>query len=127
YHLGKTQAWLLLGMATGVALIRAVFRWQCGSFFFCLATMGAFVFGWIATAFYVYGVDTIPESRRYAIEFELFLALALVEAARLALRSKNSTVRLCVYGTVGVMLIIGAPQVWAYVAQGWRAWWPVAP
>ena len=64
--------------------LRLLFRWFRGSFYFCLVTLGAFVFGWIATAFYVYGVDTIPESHRYAIEFELFLALALVEAFRLA-------------------------------------------
>jgi hypothetical protein len=127
YHLARTQVYLLAGMIGGALLIRAAFRVLRGSFYFCLVTMAAFVFGWISTAWYVYGVDTIPESRRYAVEFELFLALALAEGARLALRSKNSTVRLCVYGTAGVMLIIGAPQLWAYVAQGWRAWWPVAP
>ena len=73
--------------------------------------MGAFVFGYIATVFYVYGIDTIPESRRYAIEFEFFVALALVEALRLALRSTNSTMRLCAMGAAGVMLLVGAPQL----------------
>ena len=37
--------------------------------------------------YYVSGVDMIPESRRYAIEFELFLVLALVEGLRLAFAS----------------------------------------
>jgi len=127
YQLGRTQVYLLAGMIAGALAIRVAFRVMRGSFYFCLVTMGAFVFGWVATMWYVYGVDTLPESRRYAIEFELFLALALAEAARLALRSKNGTVRLCVYGTAGVMLMVGAPQLWAYVAQGWRVWWPVAP
>jgi hypothetical protein len=127
YHLGKTQAWLLLGMAAGVLLIRAAFRWQRGSFYFCLATMGAFVFGWISTAFYVYGVDTIPESRRYAIEFELFLALALVEAFRLAMRSTNGTIRMCAIGTGAVMFLVGAPQLWAYATEGWQRWRPSPP
>jgi len=48
--------------------------------------LAALTAGWIATAFYLGGYDTIPESRRYAIEFELFLALALVEAIRLGVR-----------------------------------------
>ncbi len=124
YQLGRTQMYLLAGMAGGALLIRLAFRIFRGSFYFCLVTMGAFVFGWISTAWYVYGVDTLPESRRYAIEFEFFLALALAEAARLALRSKNGTVRLCVYGTGAVMLLVGAPQLVAYVSQGWHAWWP---
>jgi hypothetical protein len=124
YKLGGTQAWLLAGMVGGALAIRAAFRLLRGSFYFCLVTMGAFVFGWIATAWYVFGVDTIPESRRYAIEFELFLALALAETARMALRSKNDTVRLCVYGTGAVILLVGAPQLASYVSQGWKVWWP---
>jgi hypothetical protein len=127
YKLGTTQVYLLAGMAGGALAIRVAFRLLRGSFFFCLVTMGAFVFGWISTAWYVYGVDTLPESRRYAIEFELFVALALAEAARLAMQSKNGTVRLCVYGTGAVMLLVGTPQLAAYVSQGWQAWWPAPP
>jgi hypothetical protein len=81
----------------------------------------------VATAFYLYGVDVIPESRRYAIEFELFLALALFEGFRLAMRSPNGTVRMCAVGTGAVMLLVGAPQLWAEATQGWRAWSPTPP
>ena len=124
YHLHREQVWLLAGMIGGALAIRVAFRLLRGSFYFCLVTMGAFVFGWIATAFYVYGMDTIPESRRYAVEFELFAALAIVEALRLAMRSTNSTVRLCAMGTGGVILLVGAPQLYAYATQGWQAWHP---
>ncbi|HTS27272.1 MAG TPA: hypothetical protein VMH81_15450 [Bryobacteraceae bacterium] len=127
YQLQRRQIILLGGGAVGALLIRILFRWRRGSFYFCFSTLGAFVFGWISTAFYVYGVDTIPESRRYAIEFELFLALALFEAFRLAMRSTNSTVRMCAIGAGGVMLLVGTPQLWAEATQGWRAWMPVAP
>ena len=127
YHLGAPQAWLLAGMAAGVAAIRVLFRVFRGSFYLCLATLGTFAFGWIATAFYVYGLDTIPESRRYAIEFELFAALAIVEAVRLAMQSANSTVRLCAIGSAGVVLLVGAPQLWAYATQGWHVWLPEPP
>lgn len=127
YQLKDQQVWLLCGMAAGTIVIRGAFRFFRGSFYLCLITMGAFVFGWISTAFYVYGIDTIPESRRYAIEFELFLALALVETLRLALRSSNGTIRLCAIGAGGVMFMVGAPQLWAYASQGWQAWRPYPP
>ncbi len=124
YRLHQQQMILLAGAVTGAVVIRLLFLWQRGSFYFCFATLGTFVFGWIATAFYVYGVDVIPESRRYAIEFELFLALALFEGFRLALRNPNGTVRICAIGTGGVMLLVGAPQLWAEATQGWRPWLP---
>jgi len=127
YQLHETQVGLLAGMLAGALAIRLAFRWLHGSFYFCFVTLAAFAFGWIATAFYVYGLDTIPESRRYAIEFELFVALALVEGLRLAMRSCNGTVRLCAMGTGGVMLLVGAPQLWAYATQGWRPWLPSPP
>ncbi len=124
YQLGNTQVRLLLGMVVGAVVVRVAFRIFRGSSYFCFVTLGAFVFGWIATGFYLYGADTIPESRRYAIEFELFTALAVVEALRLSMRSTNSTVRLCAIGTAGVMLLVGAPQLWAEVNQGWKVWLP---
>jgi len=124
YQFHAAQAGLLLAVAAGVAAIRVLFRYFHGSFYFSLVTMGAWVFGFIATVFYVFGVDTIPESRRYAIEFELFAALAIVEALRLALRSANSTVRLCAIGSAGLMLLVGSPQLWAYLTQGWQVWMP---
>ncbi len=127
YHLGREQALLIAGLAAGALVIRAVFYWLRGPFYLSFVTLAAFAFGWIATVFYIYGIDTIPESRRYAIEFELFLVLALVEGFRVAYRSTNSTVRLCAVATVGVMLLVGSPQVWAYVTQGWNAWRPSPP
>ncbi|HEX7598329.1 MAG TPA: hypothetical protein VF518_08945, partial [Polyangia bacterium] len=127
YKLGPPQVWALSGMLAGVLLIRLLFRWLRGSFYFCLVTLGAFVFGWISTAFYVFGVDTIPESRRYAIEFEFFLAMALAEGFRLTLKSSNQTIRLCAFGSGGVLLLAGVPQLGAYATQGWHEWLPVPP
>ncbi len=125
YHLRTRQVWLIGGMIVGVVVIRVAFRLLHGSLYFCFVTLAAFVFGWIATAWYLYGVDTVPESRRYAIEFEFFLMLALFEAFRLALASGNSTVRISAWGTAGVMLLVGLPQLWAYTTQGWDKWSPV--
>jgi len=127
YQLGRQQHWAIAGMVGGALLVRLLFRLFRGSFYLCLVTLGAFVFGWIATVFYLYGVDTIPESRRYAIEFEFFLALALVEALRLTLKSSNQTVRMCAWGSGGLLLLAGVPQLWAYATQERHAWQPLPP
>ena len=108
----------------GVLLLRLLFRFARAPFYLCFVTLAAFTFGWIATVFYLGGYDTIPESRRYAIEFELFLALALVEAIRLGSRHANPTVRLCAIGTALMALLAGTPQLWAYVNEGWSRWKP---
>jgi hypothetical protein len=127
YQVHDQQAWSLAGMALGVLLIRLLFRFLRAFWYFCFVTLGAFVFGWIATVYYVFGTDTVPESHRYAIEFEFFLALALLEVFRRTLRSPDSTIRMCAQGTLAVMLLVGAPQLWAYLTQGWDAWSPAPP
>jgi hypothetical protein len=124
YRFDTPQKYLLGGLIAGVLLLRLVFRFTRGSFYFCFVTLAAFAFGWIVTFFYLGGHDTIPESRRYAIEFELFLALALVEAIRLGSRHANSTVRMCAIGTALVLLLAGTPQLWAYANEGWSRWQP---
>jgi hypothetical protein len=125
FRFGGTQLMLLAGLAAAVAAVRFAFHWLRGSFYFCYVTLCALVFGWLATAYYVFGIDTIPESRRYALEFELFLILALAEACRMALRFDNSTVRLSVYFAGGLMLLMGVPQLASYATQGWTVWAPV--
>jgi hypothetical protein len=124
YQFNAPQRWLVAGLALSVLLVRLLFRWLGGSFYLRFVTLAAFTFGFIATVFYIYGLDTIPESRRYAIEFELFLALGVVEAIRLAMRQPNQTVRLCAMGTAAALLLAGTPQLWAYATQGWSRWAP---
>jgi hypothetical protein len=127
YKVHQMQAWSLAGMIGSIVVVRAAFWFLGGSFYFRFVTLCSIAFGWVATAYYVFGLDTVPESHRYAIEFELFLALAVMEAFRLTLRNPNSTVRLCAMGTAGVMLLVGAPQLWAIATQGWDAWAPAPP
>jgi hypothetical protein len=124
YQFGVRQQALAAEVVLAVVAVRVLFRVLRGSGYFCFVTMGTFVFGAIATTYYVYGVDIIPESRRYALEFEFFLILTLVEGLRLALRSPNSTVRLCAIGSGGAMLLAGMPQLFAYVRQGPGSWAP---
>jgi hypothetical protein len=127
YQLGNQQARAIAGMVAGALVVRALFHFLGGSFYLRLVTLGVFVFGWISTVYYVYGIDTIPESRRYAIEFEFFFALAIMEALRLAVNQANQTVRLCAYCSGGLLLLVGLPQLFSEAKQGWQAWLPVAP
>jgi len=124
YQFGATQKWLMAALIASVLLLRLLFRVTRAPFYLCFVTLAAFTFGWIATFFYLGGYDTIPESRRYAIEFELFLALALAEAIRLGARHANSTARMCALGGGAVLLLAGTPQLLAYGNQGWSQWKP---
>jgi hypothetical protein len=124
YQVQGNQAWSLAGMIACVLLVRLSFVFLGGSFYFRFAMLCALAFGWISTGYYVYGLDTVPESHRYAIEFELFFAMVLVEAFRLTLRNSNATIRMCAMGTAVVMLLVGAPQLWTYLTQGWDSWAP---
>jgi hypothetical protein len=125
YQFHSKQAWLLAGLAAGLVAIRLLCGRLRASFYFCFVLLAAFAFGWIATAYYIYGVDTVPESRRYALEFELFLILAVAEGLRLTLGTKDQTVRMCAIGSAGVMLLVGVPQLLAYVTQPRDKWKPV--
>lgn len=125
YRFHVKQFWLLAGLTSGLIAIRLISGRLRATFYFRFVLLAAFAFGWIATAYYIYGTDTIPESRRYALEFELFLILAVAEALRLALATKDQTIRLCAMASAGVMAIVGMPQLWAYVTQDRDKWKPV--
>jgi hypothetical protein len=127
YHFDAPQRELLAGLLAGLIVIRLVGARLRASFYFTFTILCAFAFGWIATFYYLGGIDTVPESRRYAIEFELFLALAIGEALRLTLRSKDQTVRMCAIGSAAVMLLVGTPQLWAYLTPGREIWSPAPP
>jgi hypothetical protein len=99
-------------------------RWRRAAPYLSFVTMAAFAFGWIAVNFYSGGADTLPESRRYTLEFELFLLLAVVEWLRLAMRNHSGTVRACAIGSGAVLLLAGSGQALRYATQGWEQWRP---
>jgi hypothetical protein len=125
YRFGGPQKLLLGGLVLTVLLVRALFLRFPRQYYLCFVTLAALVYGWICVIFSRYGLDTIPESRRYALEFEAFLLLAVCEAFRLALCNKNPTVRLCTIASAAIMLFVGAGQAWTYSTQGWSIWKPV--
>jgi hypothetical protein len=73
------------------------------------------------------GMNTIPESRRYALELEMFLTLALFEWVRLASQALIAPLRyFAVYAAFAVFLAAwGQGQMRMYCTQGFAARQPV--
>ena len=125
YQFGIQKVLLLLGLAaTGLAL--AGLGWLVRSRpLFGFALVLAAGFGFVVANFYWFGVDTIPESRRYALEFEAFMLVAAFELLRLVLSSKREFVRYAAIGLVVLLYSAGVRQCFAYVTKEDRLWAPV--
>ena len=122
YKVLVTQRLLLAGILAGALLLRLVLWRLRASFYPAFLTLGTFFFGWVAFIFYRWRWDTIPESHRYAIEFELLLMLAVFEWMRRAVRSR-SRARMAVAGAaLLVVLCADLRYAWKYWVQGWERW-----
>lgn len=117
YRLGSGEAYLLLGLIAGLVVLRLVFvRWP-GETYACFLTLTLFAFSLIVLVYYWYGKDTIPESRRYALEFELFLFLGLSELLRRRQRSRHAALRWGVYVVVALLFWAGRGQARLYATE----------
>jgi hypothetical protein len=126
YQLQRTQWLLMAGLMIGIIAIRAFLWWHRVGFYLTFVTLCLFGFAWIVVTYYSYGIDTIPESRRYALEFELFLALAITGWFRAGMMTGEPVKRFCVMLPAFVMLAMGYEQARGYVTNGWTGWKPVA-
>ena len=127
YKLQTTQTWLIAGWVTGVVLLRAAawsLKWE---FFPTLTWLGVWTFGYPVLIFYSHGVDTLPESRRYALELTLFLFAALTHFLCWAVASGNRVRQFCAACAVLALLVTGFPQVRQLLTQPYRLWRPVPP
>ncbi len=113
------------GFLLSLALVRFTLYWFRVEFYRSFVTLCAFGFGWVTLRYYAGGVDTVPESHRYAIEFELFLCLALVEWFRAAMISGDRVKQFCAVASASIMLLMGIGPTQRYVLHGWDRWKPV--
>jgi hypothetical protein len=113
------------GFLAALVVVRLTLFWFDVDFYRSFVTLCTFVFGWIALRFYAGGVDTVPEAHRYAIEFELFLCLALAEWFRVAMLSGDRVKQFCGVASAAIMLLMGFDPALRYVTQGWARWKPV--
>jgi len=90
YHFLRQQAMLLAALPLIVLLLRLLLaRVAPGQYYLWFITLSFFGFAWIVLWYYSTGVDTIPESRRYALEMEMFLLLLVFEVFRQTLRTPS--------------------------------------
>jgi len=122
YKVLVTQRLLLAGILAGALLLRLVLRWLRTPFYPAFLTLGTFFFGWIAYIFYQWRWDTIPESHRYAVEFELLLVLAVFEWMRRALVTRSRPRIAVAAVALLVVLTADARYAWKYWFQGWWPW-----
>lgn len=119
YRLNWPQIFLLAGLPIVLVLARFFLARLFPDFYYLrFVTLSSFAFLWIVLWFYWDGQNTVPESRRYALEMEMFLWLAIFEWLRLAMRSAVVPLR---YFAVCVALAVflgGWGQARQYCTQG---------
>ncbi|MBY0504577.1 MAG: hypothetical protein K2X03_11740 [Bryobacteraceae bacterium] len=126
YHLQEQQQLLLGGLVVGLVVLRALFKWLFpAEYFTCFVALGTFAFGWVSLWFYSRGINTLPESRRYAVEFELFFLVLLGEYFRLALRRPRPVAIFCTVIPFFFLLDAGRAQALRYTTQGFASRNPV--
>jgi hypothetical protein len=126
YKLQATQRQLLTGFALGLIGVRLLawrLRWKFYETFLSLCVFG---FGYVVLFYYSLGVATVPESRRYALAFELFLILSVFAFLRFCWVRRNEIRIICGLGILVALLIAGYPQIRTYVTQGWLRWSPLS-
>lgn len=106
---GLVVSWWLLGRMRNEPFLR-------------FSTLCFLFFGAVAEAHYGRGVDPIPEARRYALEMELFLALAAAAWGRYAWQSRNGINRGCLVMFAALFLWQGYPQAMRFVEAGYSQW-----
>jgi hypothetical protein len=121
----SAQRWAL----AGVVLALVGFRWLLArleaNFVTTFFSLCAVLFGSVLVIFGFHKLDVLPEAHRYAMEFELFLILALCAWAQAAwnsgLRSRQAIVVLFALA----MLSQGLYQPLQFVGSGWSWFQPV--
>lgn len=122
YKLAGQERLALILIAIGVLLIRWLFKEEAQYRYLCLVTMCFFIFAALAEGYYAHGLDAIPESRRYALEMELFLVLALAEWMRVGWNAGGSVNRFCVLLVALLLVAQGSPQARRFASAGYASW-----
>jgi hypothetical protein len=125
YKLRTAQLQLMAGFAIGLMAVRLLTLWLRWRFYETFLALCVFGFGYVVMFFYSYGVGMVPESRRYALEFEVFVVLAVFAFLRFCVGQRNEIRLICGAGVVAALLIAGGPQLRQYLMQGWEEWKPI--
>ncbi|MBL8175909.1 MAG: hypothetical protein JNK48_14630, partial [Bryobacterales bacterium] len=122
FKMQQQQHMALAIIGGGLLLILFLFRRHRDNRYLCFVTACAFLFAALAEGHYAHNIDAIPEARRYTVEMELFLALALAEWMRVGWRAGGGVNRFCVAMTGCLLGASGTPQALAFIQDGYAAW-----
>lgn len=125
YKLQQMQRVLLVLWVGGTFGLWAFVRWLRWPVYPTFVALALFVFGMPVLVFYSYGIDVLPESRRYAPEFELFLVLAVFAFFHFALTRPNGVRLVCAAAVAIPLSGVAWKQAATYVGQGHSKWWPI--
>lgn len=118
FHARVTEWIAIAGWVAGLLILRSAFRRFPDQPYLCFLALSVFAFAYVVFNYYWYGVDTIPESRRYAVEFELFLFALIFELLRQTFRSPSLALKYWAAGFAAFLLFAGAGQARRYLTQG---------
>lgn len=122
YQIAQSHAPLYLGLAATVILLTLLLRAFKVDWLVRYSTVSMAAFLYVVGGFYWFGVDTLPESRRYALEFEFFLMLAIFAWCWAGSRTKEGVDKFCVGIAVLAMLVASSGQLrssWTRTAADW--------
>lgn len=122
FEFQRAERLALLAWIAGLLIIRLALRKLPNHRYTCWLFLCAFGFGLPVSLFYRFGINTIPESRRYALEYELFLLLLIVDLFRLLLGSRIPWVR-----TASALLLLVAvfhqtPTLTKFIGHRYEPW-----
>jgi hypothetical protein len=126
YRLNWPQVFLLSGLPVALVLCRFLLAKLFPDLHYLrFVTLASLAFSWIVLWFYWAGLDTVPESRRYALEMEMFVWLALFEWLRLVMRASIVPLRYFAVYTALAVFLSGWGQARKYCTQGFASRLPV--
>ncbi len=106
YQVEQSHWPLYGGLAATVIVLSLGLRFFNVPWLVRYSTVSTAAFLWITGGFYWRGLDTIPESRRYALELELFLFLAIFSWCWIGFRTRENVDRFC--AGLALLALLGA-------------------
>ncbi|MBL8236303.1 MAG: hypothetical protein JNM66_02715 [Bryobacterales bacterium] len=122
YQFQRMERTAVLGWAIGIALIRLAFWRFPQQRYACWLLLCTFGYGLPVMLFYRFGINSFPESRRYALEFELCLLLLAVEVLRALFASPRPSLRWTARFALLALLLQQTPHVTRFVTHRYEKW-----
>jgi hypothetical protein len=118
FRLQTSRIWLLVVLFIVPLIIRGVFYKVPRATYPCYLVLCAFGFTFVSYCHYLYNLGPIPESRRYALEAEIFVLLLAFELLR-RIMATPYPVRIVVASVAVIIGSMGVNQVWRYPVEAW--------